>query len=55
MGNRLFDKFFTIKLYFVGVSLGNCSTSETGVAILDKNLNIITLDNFMIYFIKCNF
>ncbi len=37
-------KKFANKLYFVGVSLGNCSTSETGVAILDKNLNIITLD-----------
>ena len=32
------------KLYFVGLSLGSCSTNETGVAIIDKNLNILTLD-----------
>ena len=32
------------KLFFVGISLGSCSTNETGVAILDNNLNIITLD-----------
>lgn len=35
---------FANKLYFAGVSLGSSSTNETGVAILDKNLNIITLD-----------
>lgn len=32
------------KLFFAGISLGSCSTNETGVAILDKNMNIITLD-----------
>lgn len=32
------------KLFFVGISLGSNSTNETGVAILDKNLKIITLD-----------
>ncbi len=35
---------FDNKLYFVGMSLGSCSTNETGVAIIDKNLNILTLD-----------
>jgi len=38
------DVKFEDKLYFVGLSLGSCSTNETGVAIIDKNLNIITLD-----------
>lgn len=37
-------KQFTNKLFFVGISLGSCSTNETGVAILDQNQNIITLD-----------
>jgi hypothetical protein len=32
------------KLFFVGISLGSCATSESGVAVLDRNLNIITLD-----------
>ena len=32
------------KLFFAGISLGSNSTSETGVAIIDKNMNIITLD-----------
>lgn len=35
---------FDNKLFFVGISLGSCSTNETGVAIIDRNLNIITLD-----------
>lgn len=38
------NKKFVNKLYFAGISLGNNSTSETGVAILDKNLKIVTLD-----------
>ncbi len=37
-------KDFSTKQTFVGISLGNQSTSDTGVAILDKNLKIITLD-----------
>lgn len=32
------------KLFFVGISLGSNSTNETGVAILDRDLRIITLD-----------
>jgi len=32
------------KHYFIGLSLGSCSTNETGVAIIDRNKNIITLD-----------
>ena len=32
------------KLFFVGISLGSSSTNETGVAILDKDKNIVTLD-----------
>lgn len=32
------------KLFFVGISLGSNSTNETGVAILDRDMNIITLD-----------
>lgn len=32
------------KLFFTGISLGSNSTSETGVAVLDRNLKIITLD-----------
>ncbi len=35
---------FENKLYFAGISLGSSSTNETGVAIIDRNLNIITLD-----------
>lgn len=35
---------FDNKLYFAGISLGSSSTNETGVAIIDRNLNIITLD-----------
>ena len=35
---------FENKLYFVGLSLGSCSTNETGAAVIDRNLNIITLD-----------
>ena len=42
--SRIKDIKFENKLYFVGISLGSCSTNETGVAIIDKNLNIITLD-----------
>lgn len=42
--DMLKNKKFVNKLYFAGIALGNCSTSETGVAILDRNLNIITLD-----------
>lgn len=38
------DKKFANKLYFAGISLGSSSTSETGVAVLDQNLNIVTLD-----------
>lgn len=32
------------KLFFVGIALGSCSTNETGVAIVDSKMNIITLD-----------
>lgn len=35
---------FSNKLFFVGISLGSNSTNETGVAILDRDLKIITLD-----------
>lgn len=42
--NKFENVRFENKLYFVGLSLGSCSTNETGVAIIDKNLNIITLD-----------
>lgn len=35
---------FDNKMFFVGISLGSCSTNETGVAIIDRSLNIITLD-----------
>ena len=35
---------FENKLFFVGISLGSNSTNETGVAVLDRNLKIITLD-----------
>lgn len=44
--NSLLNKTikFENKLFFVGISLGSNSTNETGVAILDKNLKIITLD-----------
>ncbi len=35
---------FENKLFFVGISLGSNSTNETGVAILDRDLKIITLD-----------
>lgn len=38
------EKKFANKLYFVGISLGSNSTNETGVAVIDKDLNIITLD-----------
>ena len=38
------NKKFVDKLYFVGISLGSSSTNETGVAVIDKNLKIITLD-----------
>lgn len=38
------NKKFANKMYFTGISLGSNSTSETGVAVLDKDLNIITLD-----------
>ena len=42
--NILDTKKLASKFYFVGISLGSCSANETGVAIIDKNLNIITLD-----------
>lgn len=42
--SRIKDIKFENKLYFVGISLGSSSTNETGVAVIDKNLNIITLD-----------
>lgn len=35
---------FEDKLFFVGISLGSNSTNETGAAILDRDLKIITLD-----------
>ena len=35
---------FSTKQTFVGISLGNQSTTDTGVAIFDKNLKIVTLD-----------
>lgn len=38
------NKLFENKIYYTGISLGSNSTNETGVAILDKKLNIITLD-----------
>ena len=37
-------KNFSTKQTFVGISLGNQSANDTGVAILDKNLKIVTLD-----------
>lgn len=37
-------KDFSTKQTFVGISLGNQSANDTGVAILDKNLKIVTLD-----------
>lgn len=37
-------KRFENKLFFVGISLGSNSTNESGVAVLDKQMNIITLD-----------
>ena len=40
----LSKKHFANKLYFAGISLGSNSTNETGVAIIDRNKNIITLD-----------
>ena len=42
--NVLMKKNFENKLYFVGISLGSNSTNETGVAVIDRDLNIITLD-----------
>ena len=43
--NNVLDNIkFENKLYFVGLSLGSCSTNETGAAIIDRDLNIITLD-----------
>lgn len=38
------SKEFENKLYFVGISLGSSSNNETGVAVLDKEGNIVTLD-----------
>jgi len=35
---------FSTKQTFVGISLGNQSANDTGVAVLDKNLKIVTLD-----------
>ena len=37
-------KFKNNKQYFVGISLGSAASSETGAAVLDSSLNIITLD-----------
>lgn len=37
-------KKFENKLSFVGLSLGSNSTNETGVAVIDKDLKILTLD-----------
>lgn len=37
-------KDFSSKQTFIGISLGNQSTNDTGVAVLDRNLKIITLD-----------
>lgn len=37
-------KDFSTKQTFVGISLGNQSSNDTGVAILDKDLKITTLD-----------
>lgn len=42
--NILDTKKLASKFYFVGISLGSCSANETGVAIIDKDMNIITLD-----------
>lgn len=45
MGNSVLEnKRFESKMYFTGISLGSNSTTETGVAVIDKDLNIITLD-----------
>ena len=32
------------KQYFVGISLGSAASTETGAAVLDSSLNVITLD-----------
>ena len=37
-------KFKNNKQYFVGISLGSAASSETGAAVLDSSLNVITLD-----------
>lgn len=37
-------KFVTNKQYFVGISLASAATTESGVAVLDSSMNIITLD-----------
>lgn len=42
--NTVMNKNKILKHYFVGISLGSQNSSETGIAILDKNLKIITLD-----------
>lgn len=42
--SKLTNIKFENKLYFAGISLGSCSTNETGVAIIDRDLKIITLD-----------
>lgn len=40
----IYTEKFQNKLYFVGISLGSSSTNETGVAVLDKDGKIVTLD-----------
>ena len=41
---ELAKKFCENKFYFAGISLGSNSANETGVAIIDKDMKIITLD-----------
>ncbi len=45
MKNPLMNlNFKNNKLFFVGISLGSNSSTESGAAVLDTNLNILTLD-----------
>ncbi len=42
--NKCSLSFSNQKHYFVGISLASAATTESGVAILDSELNIVTLD-----------
>lgn len=44
MQKNLFHNENIQKHFFVGITLASAPTTDTGVAVLDKNLNIITLD-----------